>query len=134
MAENQESFPWLINGLCDIGSQVQDREFLVALDELCQPEVQNTEADHLFPLQCLTCIRLLIEIFNAPSILQAISKPESAHSAKIVISHYRSLSIMHPSLMPVPEASNISHADILVCGGICLPFREVPHRNQRIPT
>jgi hypothetical protein len=128
MARIQESPGWLINGILSIKSQIQDFDFLIALDELCQPEAQINATDHLFPLQCLTCIRLLIAIFSASSILQGTASSDSVHCAKIIVSHYRSLSVTNPQLLSVPEASNISQADILVCGGICLPYLESPHR------
>lgn len=123
---------WLNNGLNDIRAQVKDFEFLHALDQLCQPEIIGGNVDHLFPLQCLTCIRLLITIFDATTILEGICCPIAAHTGKIVISHYRSLWKMYPDTAPVLEASNISYSDLLVCDGLSLPSNEVPERKSKI--
>lgn len=122
---------WLNNGLKDIRTQVQDAEFLRAVDQLCQPEMVGREVDHLLSLQSLTCIRLLITIFSATTILDGICCPIAAHTSKIVISHYRSHSKRESHVAPVLEASNISHTDLLVCGGLCLPCNEAPERKSK---
>jgi len=77
---------WLPYAIEDIKRQLDDAEFLQNLDQFSQPDKIGRDVDDLFPLQCLTCIRILRTIFESPTIREGIDSP-CQHTLRKLSSH-----------------------------------------------